>query len=92
MCVDESFLWLYVYCEVWYDEKHVPCITMGRSECLLFAICQHFHLHPGGAENENLDLVECLGIIGDACRMDVMVGAKRKKVFTLSHIKFLAGL
>jgi hypothetical protein len=32
----------------------------------------------GGAENENLDLVERLGIIGDAGRMDVMVGAKRK--------------
>jgi hypothetical protein len=32
----------------------------------------------GGAENENLDLVERLGIIGDACHMDVMVGAKRK--------------
>jgi hypothetical protein len=35
--------------------------------------------------------VERLGIIGDASRMDVMVGSK-KKVFPLSQIKFLAGL
>ena len=35
-----------------------------------------FYLHPGGAENENFDLVERLGIIGHACRMDVMVGAQ----------------
>jgi hypothetical protein len=51
-----------------------------------FASWQHvFHLHPGGAENENLDLVERLGIIGDACHMDVMVGAK-KNWFSLFHI------
>jgi hypothetical protein len=49
---------------------------------LLFANRQHVfhhHLHPGGAENENLDVGERLGIIGDACHMDVMVGAKTKK-------------
>jgi hypothetical protein len=23
----------YVYCEIWYDGKHVPCITMGRGVC-----------------------------------------------------------
>jgi hypothetical protein len=54
---------------------------MGRGEYLLFASWQrvfHLHLHPAGAENENLDLVERLGIIGDARRMDVMVGAKKK--------------
>jgi hypothetical protein len=38
-----------------------------------------FHLHPGGTKKENLDLVERLGIIGDACRMDVMVGVKTRK-------------
>ena len=32
-------------------------------------------LHPGGAEDENFDVVECFGFIGDACHMDVMVGA-----------------
>jgi hypothetical protein len=37
------------------------------------------YLHLGGAENENLDLVERLGIIGDACRMDVMVGGVKKE-------------
>ena len=42
----------------------------------------HLHIHPGGAEDENLDLVERLGIIGDACRMDVMVGAQKKVFFT----------
>jgi hypothetical protein len=56
---------------------------MGSGEYLLFASWQrvfHLHLHPAGAENENLDLVtvERLGIIGDACRMHVMVGAKKK--------------
>jgi hypothetical protein len=46
----------------------------------------HHHLHPGGAENEKLDLVERLGIIGNACRMDVMVGAKTKpKKETFTH-------
>jgi hypothetical protein len=29
MCVDETYLWLYVYCEIWYDEKHVPYIHDG---------------------------------------------------------------
>ena len=92
MCVDESFLWLYVYCEIWYDEKHVPCMSMGRGEYLLICwLATCFHLHPGGAENENLNLVERLGTIGDARRMDVMVGAQ-KKLFTLSHINFLVGL
>jgi hypothetical protein len=82
MCVEESCIWLYVYCE-----KHVPRITMGRGEYLLFASWQrvfHLHLHPAGAENENLDLVERLGIIGDARRMDVMVGAK-KKIHPFTH-------
>ena len=86
MCVDESFLWLYVYCEIWYDEKHVPCITMGRGEYLLVASWQHcLHLHPGSPENENLNLVERLGIIGDACGMDVMVGVKIKRFHSLIH-------
>jgi hypothetical protein len=35
MCV---ILWLYVYCEIWYDGKHVPCITMGRCEHLPFLL------------------------------------------------------
>jgi hypothetical protein len=41
-----------------------------------------FHFHPGGAENENLDLVERLGAAGDARGMDGMVGGKIKAVFT----------
>jgi hypothetical protein len=44
-----------------------------------------FIFNTGGAENENLDLVERLGIIGDACRMDVMVGCQKKKI-SLFHI------
>ena len=48
-------------------------------------------LHPGGTEDENFDVVECFGFIGDACRMDVMVGAIYIQI-TLSHIKLLAGL
>ena len=58
---------------------------------LLFAqlaICfHHDHLHPRGAENENLDLVERLNIIGDARRMDVHGGCQNKRFFTLSQIK-----
>jgi hypothetical protein len=41
----------------------------------------HHLLHPGGAENENLGLVERLGIIRDACRMDVA----QKKGFSVTH-------
>ena len=58
---------------------------------LLFAqlaICfHHDHLHPRGVENENLDLVERLNIIGDARRMDVHGGCQNKRFFTLSQIK-----
>jgi hypothetical protein len=67
---------------------------MGRGEYLLFASRQHVfhhHLHPGGTKNENLNLVERLGNIGDACRMDVMVGAETNKK-RLARINFFAGL
>lgn len=79
MCFDESFLWLYVHCEIWYDEKHVPCNTMGGGEYLLFAIGNFFFpiFVPGGTEDQYLDLLERLGVSSDARRMDGMVGSKQ---------------
>ena len=50
---------------------------------LMLATC--FYFRPGGTENENLDLLERLGIISDACRMDVMVGVKKKSFRSFTH-------
>jgi hypothetical protein len=63
-----SLIYALMSCEIWYDEKHVPCITMGRGEYLLVGNIFSSSSSSRGAKNENL---ERLGIFGDACRMDV---------------------
>ena len=77
MCINESLLWLYVYCEIWHDAKYVPCVTMGRGEYFFFFLLEDniVHFRPGSTKNQYLDLVERLGDASDARRMDGMVGA-----------------
>lgn len=78
MLVDELVLWLYVYREVWDDEKHVPRFKMGRGDdhFLQFQTTFSKGIHIiflGSPQDKHCHLVECLGAVGYACRMDGLV-------------------